>query len=320
MKDFICGMKSNYLQKIIPSKSFYFFQRHVVTAAHCICPDLRMPADDGNEHYTHDLSLCKLSNERNQITTGFNEVKIYGGYMDKNKLTSSKNAKKTFNVEYAFVKFRETVDSWIGGSFIDSKDDFALLVSDRPLFDKDKLKTLYLSGRYQEIGKPPILPICLAAKNTNIDKEKIFGVGWGSMYDLTPLSKDPYYSSCMTNQAGPKDWTFEPCDMDFIKTNNWACEKKGVPSTTSYNAKVFSECRNYFAKARRILDKKEIEFLDNVDKIYIQYQKDPNQGFLTCYNEKQLFTNGWCQIHDEIRSEKAWGFCSPSCEESLLKV
>ena len=288
-----------------------------MTAAHCICPTLTVQAVDDKEHSIHGLSLCQLSNEKNQITPGFNEVKIYGGYKDKNRLTSSKNVKKTFNAEYAFVKFSATAESV---SVIHDKDDFALLVSDRPMFDKNKLNKLYLSERYGEIGRPPILPICLAAKNANIDNEKIFGVGWGSMYDLTPYDNDPYYSSCMTNQAGPKDWTFEPCDMDFIKTYNGACVKKGPPSATSYNAKVFSECRNYFAKARRILDKKEIEFLDNVDKIYIQYQKDPNQGFLTCYNEKQLFTNGWCQIHDEIRSEKAWGFCSPSCEESLLKV
>ena len=290
-----------------------------MTAAHCICPGKREYAIDKKNHRTHELSVCKKSSNHNQIKPGFNEAKVRGGHMDKDILRSSENIGNSFHVAFAFVKFSSSslFGSKIYNDDLIDKDDLAVLITDRPLFDMEKLKNA------QYFDRPPIVPICLAAENSDINNEKLFGVGWGLIYDKTSVKKDkdPYYTSCMTNEVGPKDWTFQPCDMSFVKNNNWACAKKSIPlGKTGLNKKDWRKCRKYFAKARRDLDELQIKALDDVDKIYIHSQNDPNAPFLTCYNEKQFSENGWCEVHQELTSTTAWGFCSPSCADKFLQV
>ena len=287
-----------------------------MTAGHCICPEEHWYAlYDQKKYPTHELSRCKKSSHQNQITPGFIEAKVYGGHKDTDELQSSENIENTFNIIMAFVKFSSSSLYGSKSYMMVDKDDLAVLVTDRNLFDKEKLKNT------QHLDRPPIIPICLAAENSNINNEKMFGVGWGLIYKKSPDENDPYYSSCMTNEVGPKDGIFEPCDMQFVKNNNWACEKNSLPvGKTGLNEKDLLRCRNYFDKARILLDVSQIKTLDEVDKIYIHRQNDPNEPLLTCYNEKLFSDNGWCEVHQRHTSTAAWGFCSPSCADSLLQV
>ena len=313
---------------------FLLYQRHVVTAAHCICPRKKKHSNDGiHFQYPHSKSLCKEPYDRqNQITPGFNDITIYGGHKDLDLLNSLENKENTFSTVHAFIK---NGPSLVPPYKIDSKDDIGLLVSDRALFDKNRLKNT------QPLERPPIIPICLVAENADFSNEKMMGVGWGYVYDEAPTrtnNEDPYYSSCMTNEVGPKKYAFEPCDMNWIKkeirVNNkikkeaWACDKNNYPDEVQ---KVAAKCKYYFRKARKILDDKQIRVMENVDMIHIHGNIDKidkqefNSGLfndldtpiLTCYKEKKFKENGWCKLR---RSSRSWGFCSPSCDEDLLRV
>ena len=195
--------------------------KHVVTAAHCTCP-LKKKDPDAETH-PHEKALCK-SYDKNQITPGYNEIKIYGGLMNFDDLQSDNNRKNTFTISFAYIMDGALdndgdSDEWNG------KDDIGVLITENPMFNKKQLEETNPTDR------PPILPICLAAKNSDLNNEKIMGVGWGLIYDESPESdstEDPYYSSCMTNEAGPDEWIFNHCDMQFIKNNNWSCEKRNI--------------------------------------------------------------------------------------------
>ena len=53
--------------------------------------------------------------------------------------------------------------------------------------------------------KPLILPICMPDKDANFNNQELLGVGWGWTYDESPIgepNRDPYYSTCMTNEVG----------------------------------------------------------------------------------------------------------------------
>ena len=296
-----------------------------MTAAHCICPDANKEhrTDDGiHFQYPHPKSLCKKPyDRRNQITPGFNDITIYGGHKNLDELKDRQNTQNTFVTQYALIKNGPSSESPYQ---IESKDDIALLVSDRILFDKNILKNT------QPLDTPPIIPICLAAEDTDLSNEKIMGVGWGLVYDESPTrtkNKDPYDSSCMTNEVGPEKWAFERCDMNWIKKEirvndkvekkAWACDKTNYPGEVK---KDVAKCGYYFLEAKRILDGKQIRALEKVEKIHIHENIDNidfNKPILTCYKERQFIKNGWCKLrHSSIK----WGFCSPSCDEDLLRV
>ena len=150
-------------------------------AAHCICPQEKSvlisdPHSQSNRR-PHPKATCKRPYYRNQIVPGFNEITIYGGYKDVDQLKSTQNAENTFTIVYAFVK---NPPSWFppynhGGHFR-GVDDIGILVSDRVLFDRDKLKNT------QPLDRPSIVPICLASENTNFIDEKVLGVGWATSF------------------------------------------------------------------------------------------------------------------------------------------
>ena len=277
-----------------------------MTAAHCICSRRRTRTDTQPD--PHPKSLCKPYRE-NQITPNFNHINVYGGHKDVDILKSSQNAKKSFSIASAFIK-----NDPFGGILFLGKDDIGLLIANKPLFDKDKMKNT------KSLDRPPIVPICLSPKDADLDNEKIMGVGWGSLYDETrpneDPNEDPHVSSCMTNEVAPIDWRFEACNMQIIKTNNWSCEKHEYPPETSNDIGL---CKALFARLRRVLDQSQFEFMEKVDKMVIYHPNDPDRPFLTCYNEKLYKENGWCRVHGEIHVD-AWGFCSPSCDENLMKV
>ena len=211
-----------------------------MTAAHCICP---LKNKDPNEQpYPHTKALCKPY-DQNQITPEFNDIRIYGGHMSIDGLESDPNWDEIFDVQYAYIlddSINLSIQGWV------PKYDIGMLITELNLFDMEKLKETGPNER------PPILPICLSAKNTNFNDEKIMGVGWGLIYEESPRNdptKNPYYSSCMTNELGPTKWIFEHCDMQFIKNNNWACEKKKYPDTIKNDRDL---CKRVFDEVRKI--------------------------------------------------------------------
>ena len=288
-----------------------------MTAAHCICPWKLKSSDAG--HHPVAKSLCKKPyHRRNQIFPGFNDITIYGGHKNLDELKNSKNAENIFRTTHAFIK---NGPSSSPPYQIDAKNDIGLLVSDKILFDKNIFMNL------NDLDRPPIVPICLAAENADFSNEEVLGVGWGLVYKESPIrsnNQNPYFSSCMTNEVGPDKWGFEHCDMDWIKSeikvNNvikkesWSCNKKSYPDELE---KDVTKCKNYFLEARRILDESQIIAMELVDKIHIYKHQDLNTPILTCYTEKYFNENGWCELE---RTSAGWGFCSPSCKEELLRV
>ena len=293
-------------------KNYYFKFRHVITAGHCVCPTVL-----GNPG-VHKDAICKPQGTElvNQIDPGNNKVSVYGGSSDRVVLGSS--------IEY-WAEKAYLMMSPKNGDFVGTFD-IGIIFTYIPLFDKSSLRRLLPDD------KPPILPICLGSQDLNFDKEKIYGVGWGKTYDQSPKNKDPgnpYYSSCMTNEVGDEDWRFQACNMKKIIKNRWSCEKKKFPpeyygrsalnpSDYSY---YFVRCKKYWIGAKRMFentDKSKIKFLDRVQKILINEEDTGKE--IVCYNEKEFAKTGWCEVHGEDIAYGAWGFCSPSCNQDLMRV
>ena len=287
--------------------------RHVVTAGHCICAlRNRVPT---NQPEPHEKALCKPSDEnifyssyKNQIRKGFNQIVVYGGDMDREKMMDSDDPKYSFDIEKAFAKNRLPNDRW------DGKSDIGILVSERALFDRAAFNTA------KSFDKPFIVPICLAAKGATFVGNKIRGVGWGTRYYEKPgKPKKPYISSCMTNEAGPERWRFYNCDMQKIIDNNYSCEKQSLPPNIDEIDK--EKFKEWFGKARQKLNQSQIQFMDKVDKIHIYSATEPNKPMHIYYNVGQFTKNGWCTVHnkDTNKDPEAWGFCSPSCDNDMMK-
>ena len=273
----------------------------MLTAGHCTCA-LR-EKDPNKQPQPHKNSLCKPQ-DQNQITPSFNTVDVYGGHMNTDRLKSADNAENTFTISYAYIK---DIDLSAVDPF--RKSDLAILISDKLLFDEEKLKD------YGPLDRPSMLPICLAAKGTNFDNLKILGVGWGKMYDEIP-ENDPYYSSCMTDEVGPEKWRFEHCELQELNADG-SCEKKSRPREVKENKEI---CEEAFHEATRLSEGTQIGSMDMVDKILI-YSEDPNEPQLICYNERNFREKGWCNVLNHVTGEYGqWGFCSPSCKDDSRQV
>ena len=287
--------------------------RHVVTAGHCICNLRKRKQDD--EPDPHEKALCKPSEEnifyskyKNQIRKGYNEIVVYGGDMDLDKMVQSKDLKYTFEIAKAYAKNRATNDRF------DGKSDIGVLVSERSLFDREALT------KAEPFDKPLIVPICLAAKGATFVGEQIRGVGWGLRYDESPGEPEkPYVSSCMTNEVGPEKWRFHNCNMKKIIDDNYSCEKRDLPPNIQELDR--EKCKAWFRKTRDESDRSQIQFKDEVSKIHIYSTKEGNKLLQTCYDDRQFTENGWCIVHNQDlnKDPEAWGFCSPSCDSDLMK-
>ena len=286
-----------------------------MTAAHCACSLKKTDPDD--EPKPHENVICKPF-DKNQIVSGYNQIEVHGGHMNKDELQKQENDENTFDIYYAYI-----MDGATDSYEYFAKYDIAMLISDRPLFIKKELKNLSPLS----IDRPPIVPICLAGIDSDFTKERIIGVGWGLIYEESYLDSDPtddlFYSSCMTNEMGPEKWIFEHCDMESIKKNNWSCEKKKYPDKRVEDDQKL--CKDVFDEVKRLADESQIKLFDKADKIHIYKTSDikiDEEPFLTCYNEKLFSTKGWCEVYgvDPALSPKAWGFCSPSCDKILVKV
>ena len=275
-----------------------------MTATHCICYD---PTNiDPSQDPIHSGAYCK-SIDKNQIGSN-NKITVYGGDMDKQILLS--------DIRYKFKIYKALI--YEPPSKIDV--DIGILKTKKPLFDNNRLLKLSSDTSINlNLNKHSILPICLASKNLNLVDKSIHGVGWGMAYDekINPY----YYSSCMTNEMGHKDWKFQHCNMEKIEKNNWSCEKKTYPPVvTTYQ----HECNELFYKARIMFyktDRAQIKFLDKVNKIIVSHEDDPAKKTI-CYRETLFWDKGWCEVHqiDSKTNPNAWGFCSSSCNPEFLKV
>ena len=282
-----------------------------MTAGHCICHIFY------NE-VLHPGAYCKTI-DQNQVSI-FNEITLYGGDMDREKLIYRKNLRKLekgFKIKKAII-YDTPKEDWA---------DMGILFTKKLLFNHKKL--LKLSGE----RKPLILPICLPSKDLNLADKSMHGVGWGLIYHESPVrdqrNPNPVYSSCMTNEIGNKDWRFQACNMVKIKNNNWSCEKKELPPMNVRMSRIeriayWYECQKLFGQARKFFqqsDRSKIDFMNKVDKIIVSHEDDPSKKTV-CYSEKLLKEKGWCEVHhaDLNTNPNAWGFCSPSCNPDYLQV
>ena len=299
----------------------------MVTAGHCICS----APDDPN---THKDALCKPSSQ-NQVIPGKNVIKVSGGNKDHTLLIGQWNVENQFEIVTAYILDDPGKNDFVGTT------DIGILTSSRPLFDMKNLE-----GTMGAMAKPSILPICLGSKNYNFHGQNIHGVGWGATYDESPKpnpKRDPYYSSCLTNEVGKERWRFQACDMKHLQNTEtaklnklpWSCEKDKLPPDISHERRT--RCGRYFAEARRMVqqtDKSNLERMDKVRKIIVYEtgqiaKKEHNlrgpppysaqhPKLLVCYDQKEFTQKGWCGVHGKSTAYGAWGFCSPSCEK--LKV
>ena len=158
-------------------------------------------------------------------------------------------------------------------------------------------------------------------------------VGWGSRYTesptpIPPKTRSPLYSSCMTNEIGKNEWKFKACEMQELKDQYGeikVCEKAVWPKyVTKYPDNYpHIKCTEYFIKAKKsvkksldpVLNKKE---LDKADKIIVTDSKGNAEE---CYKETHFKDMGWCKVQGlQSKEPGAWGFCSPSCKGSIIKV
>ena len=194
-----------------------------------------------------------------------------------------------------------------------------------------------------------IVPICLGALelHTKIDKDtEIRQLGWGTAYEEFPLKaytggiRDPKYSTCMTSQASPDTWRFQNCDMRKLKTpgkNIWQCEKNRRPP--DYEKGKVKICKDYFDIASKVKDKANpgktlsetrLKDIDFIDVVIVENGKAKKEK---CFNPTLLSNFGWCFLYDfrekhdksyamqqNWQGGKAWGICSPSCDEEYTKV
>ena len=262
----------------------------------------------------------------NQIVQGYNQIRVYGGSKDRTVLESKLNKANTFNVERALLLdtiSNPNTDHWY------DKFDVGILITARALFDRNYLRRSLDIFQLANSYRPPILPICLANKDYDFDGQEVHGVGWGMRYHEYPIDsvpRDPYYSSCMTNEIGNEKWRFQACDMNQIQKLGWSCQKRELPpdiTPTEYH-----KCRRYFKRARKLFqetDKSNLVFMDKVRKIFVYEEKllsgemNPNKK-LVCYKKEEFIERGWCDVKGQSKSKLAWGFCSPSCNQNLMKV
>ena len=224
-----------------------------------------------------------------------------------------KQPKYQWKAERAYIMESSLYDS------LDKEDIGIVQIPDaRPFFNRKKLKDENL------LGQANIIPVCLAALNYDIKSKKLIGIGWGYQYDEKPGLingiRHSSYSSCMTSEAGPKNWRFQNCDMDEIQKNGWDCEKNSLPP--SYKEGDREKCQKYFREAE--LHKDAIKTIGgnkirNIDIIYSINVKKGTQR--TCFNPAHLQGRGWCKLaKQEDPNEVSWGICSSSCKTKYLKV
>ena len=287
--------------------------KHVVTAGHCICPTWPDATD------AHEDSLCRpssTSDPANQIIKLRNKINVYGGS------NSIKNLNLMSKRKVDRALLMDNIPNPKSFTVL-LKYDIGVLIVDIPLFDREYMKSMLRPN-----DKQPMLPICLAKKGYDFNGQVVHGVGWGSRYSeskqmpQTLPKRQPFHSSCMTNEIGEEKWRFKACNMKQIEDLNWSCEKTKLPLDVIKNR---DRCKKYFDKARQMLLKTDNnKFMQRVHKIFVNKRKDSTGEIdpkkkLVCYDELNFWAHGWCEVKGYKQSMGAWGFCSPSCNFKYLR-
>ena len=288
--------------------------RHAITAAHCICSKESADPD------SHKKARCR-SQKKSQIIQGKNEIVVFGGSMDSKDFTDSYQYR--YPIKEAYVMQHFVMHTWTGSV------DIGMVILTKPtaFFDQIALKT---NEELQNTS--PILPICLPVIDYELTHLDIHGVGWGLSYDESVDLEDdqddisdrnPYYSSCMTNEVGPEQWRFRTCDIDHLRDSGWSCEKRPdflPPDAYPYQQSNFAKCHEYFIRAQGIVDQKHINVMSNIDKIYVYRRMVGHDEKILCYRHNLLEKYGWCKVSENTERKDAWGFCSPSCSQIDMPV
>ena len=298
---------------------FILCYRHVVSAAHCICSRV--------SHVPNSDFLCRPPSE-NQLLDTKNEIKILAG-SKRVSVLNIVNWGKSIGIK------QKADQAYVMDEFVQNPSndynvyDIGIIVSEtKPFFDKKSLRNIV------SLGKAYVVPVCLAAINTNINEKVLRMAGWGVRYEETPdrsSNEEPILSSCMTNQASPNGWKFQNCDMKDLKHGSgkatfYECHKKSPPP--SFDASEDRICKEYFEKAGKVEDPynspklfKETR-LGNIDKMYIVDER--GNKVKTCYSPKRLSQNGWCKLNYQSNgkglSKTSWGICSSSCDSRITGV
>ena len=269
-----------------------------------------------------------MAPNRNQIKKGENDITVFGGSNSRNFLTTSEDVLK-WEIDVA-----QAMDGFLADVRRYNYDIAMLKINDKkmhgtphltPFFDPVGLKDK------SKLNTAKIIPVCLAAVNTDTKSKKFRAVGWGTIYEEISSSlilRNPIMSSCMTSEAGPRFWKFRNCDMESMKKGipiirqYWECEKNSPPP--GYSNERAERCMKYWSDAGMSWDHLKnrplIERLNEQDKMYIHNQNDDLVE--VCYNPELLSVNGWCKVKQVGKKEPipAWGMCSPSCNSTILKV
>ena len=292
-----------------------------MTAAHCTCSDQHK-----NPESNHP---CRLAPNSNQIRKGRNEITVFGGSNSRNFLTTSEDVLK-WEIDVA-----QAMDGFLADVRRYNYDIAMLKINDKkmhgtphrtPFFDPVVLKDK------SKLNTAKIIPVCLAAVNTDTKSKKFRAVGWGTIYEEISSSysilRNPIMSSCMTSEASPRFWKFRNCDMESMKKGfpiigrYWECEKNSPPP--GYSNDRAERCMKYWSDAgmsRDHLKNKPLkERLNEQDKMYIYNQHEDLVE--VCYNPELLSVNGWCRVFQAGKPDPipAWGMCSPSCNSTILKA
>ena len=298
-----------------------------MTAAHCTCSDQRQNPETNYP--------CRLSPNSNQIKKGENEITAFGGSNSRNFLTTSEDV-LTWEIDVAHV-----MDGFLADVRRYNYDIAMLKINDKKMhdrktirrqsfFDPVVLKRLYFKDK-SKLNTAKIIPVCLAAINTDTKSKKFRAVGWGTIYEeisSSSILRNPIMSSCMTSEASPRFWKFRNCDMESMKKGfpiigrYWECEKNSPPP--GYSNDRAKRCMKYWSDAGMSWDHLKnrplIERLNEQDKMYIHNQHEDLVE--VCYNPELLSVNGWCKVKQVGKPDPipAWGMCSPSCNSTILKV
>ena len=267
-----------------------------------------------------------------QITAD-NQVDIFGGdkSVDNYIKLKGRDSRGTGSIgiiiktEKAFVKYDQDARSRNGPQY-----DIGILISSKPLYDE------------QEHNRAPI---CLAKLNAQIgNNQPITTVGWGRLYtedkDRDPTDhnqvRDPEFTSCTTDKHGPKYSRFKRCDVNFLKNNDWKCQKfirgqSPSPSlfprnSSGHTVYDYGKCKKLFTKAEQLIEREtkklgsKTKWIEGVQNIIVKPFK--SEESYECFRKDLFIDKGWCTIGQATKYDPVpltmdsenWGFCDRSCD------
>ena len=280
-----------------------------------------------------DEMKCKSSASGSEIDqiTAKNQVDTYGGDKSQHnygrlRAQNSPGTSRTgiiIKAEKAFVKYEQDAASLNRPQY-----DIGILISSKPLYDDKEHNRA---------------PICLAKLNAQIgNNQPITTVGWGRLYTEFPdrnfsdptQVREPESTSCSTDKHGPKYSRFEKCDVNFLKNNDWKCQKftrgtstpkSSFPKNSSgHTVYDYGKCKKYFAKAEQLIEREtkklgeKSKWIQGVQNIIIKPFNDEKP--IECYRKELFINNGWCTTGNRKDTDplvidmEQWGFCDKSCE------